>query len=372
MDSSRRLRGMIVAKPVGRTTHQEETDMDAMTIAVDLAKDVFEIATVSHVGSAPHHRRLSRRQFSTFVDSLPTGITVVMEACGTAQYWGRRCQARGAQVRLLPAQYVRPYVRRNKTDGADADALLEAHRCSAIQPVPLKTVEQQALQTLHRLRAQWQATRIARINAIHALLREHGLPVPRGADKLRRRVWRLLDDAISPLCDLLRPALATMLEELQQLEARLAAIDRQLRQFARHHPVAVRLQQIPGIGVVTATALIGSVPHIHAFRRGRAFASWLGLTPREFSSGGRRALGGISKQGDAYLRCLLTHGSRAVIRAALHRRTRPPTGFETWALQVAERRGRNRATIAVANKLARIIWATWTREEDFDAHRRAA
>ena len=347
--------------------------MDATTIAIDLAKDVFEVAAVRRLGAPPEHRRMTRRQFASFIDSLPSGMVVVMEACGTSQYWGRRCQARGADVRLLPSQYVRAYVRRNKTDRADADALLEAHRCESLHAVPVKTIEQQALQQLHRIRAQWQATRIARINGIRAVLREHGFPLAVGIVGLRRRAWAVIDAPGTPFPPLLRASMAAMLDELQQLEMRLTTIDRQLRQFARQQPVTQRLMQIPGIGVLTATALVGSVTHIHAFRSGRRFASWLGLTPRETSSGSRRCLGGISKRGDTYLRSLLAHGSRAVIRAALHREpTRALTPFEQWALRTADRRGRNRAIIAVANKLARFIWAVWTRDQDFDARRCAA
>jgi transposase len=347
--------------------------MDGMTIAIDLAKDVFEVAIAPSRGRQLEHRRLSRRQFSTFVDAIAAGTTVLMEACGTAHYWGRRCQARGARVRLLPAQYVRPYVRRNKTDRADAAALLEAHRAADIHPVPIKTIEQQAMQSLHRVRAQWQATRIARINIIRAILRENGAPLARGAVAFRRRATLLLDDPTLVLPAFLRTELGTLLEEVQQLESRISASDRQLTRIARQHPIATRLQQIPGIGVLTATALVGSVPHIHGFRRGRQFASWLGLTPRESSSGTRYTRGGISKRGDVYLRCLLAHGSRAVLRAALHRpATRPLTRFEHWALAIADRRGRNRATMAIANKLARFVWAVWTRDQDFEAHRRVA
>lgn len=346
--------------------------MDATTIAIDLAKDVFEVAIAPPRGQV-EHRRLSRRQFASFVDAMPAGATVLMEACGTAHYWGRRCASRGACVRLLPAQYVRPYVRRNKTDRADADALLEAHRAADIHPVPIKTLEQQAMQSLHRVRAQWQSTRIARINIIRAILREYGAPLARGPVGFRRRATLLLDDPAVVMPPLLRSELVTVVEEVQQLEARIAAVDRRLARVAREHPIAARLQQIPGIGVLTATALVGSVPHIHGFRRGRQFASWLGLTPRESSSGTRYTRRGISKRGDVYLRCLLAHGSRAVLRAALHRPpTRALTRFEHWALVIADRRGRNRATMAIANKLARFIWAVWTREEDFEAQRRVA
>ena len=344
--------------------------MDATTVAVDLAKDVFEVAVANRVGRIVEHRRLNRRQFERFVDTLAAGTEVVMEGCGTAHYWGRRVQQRGALVRLLPVQYVRPYVRRNKTDRTDTEALLEANRCGSIQPVPVKTVEQQTLQALHRVRTQWQAARTARINVMRGLLREHGLPLALGARLALTRIAAILEDADLVLPDLLRHVLSLLVEEVRGLDRRLTVIDQQLARVAREHPVARRLQQVPGVGVMTATAMVAAVGHIHAFQRGRQFASWLGLTPRESSTGDRRYLGRISKRGDRYLRCLLTHGARAVLLTAQRTvRVHPDraTGFQRWAVALAARRGHNKAAIAVANKLARQIWAVWHFERDFEA-----
>jgi transposase len=343
--------------------------MDATTVAVDLAKDVFEVALANRGDRIFERRRLTRPQFERFLEGLTPGTVVVMEACGTAHYWGRRCQARNLAVRLLPGQYVRPYVRRNKTDRTDTEALFEAHRCSGVHPVPVKTVEQQTLQVLHRVRTQWQAARTARINAMRGILREHGFPIGVGAGTALKRIPILLGDATIALPDMVRHTVSVVLQEVHDLEDRIATIDRQLARVVREHPVAQRLHQIPGVGVITATALIGAVGHIHAFRRGRQFASWLGLTPREASSGGRRHLGGISKRGDVYLRCLLTHGARSVLlNAQRTARTAPRhlTRFQQWAIDVAVRRGHNKAAIAVANKLARVIWAVWSRDMDFD------
>jgi transposase len=301
-----------------------------------------------------------------------------MEGCGTAHFWGRRAQARGAVVRLLPVQYVRPYVRRNKTDRTDAEALLEANRCGSIQPVPVKTVEQQALQTLHRVRTQWQAARTARINVTRGVLREHGLPIGVGARLALTRIAMILDNETDgALPDLVRHTVGLVLDEVRSLEARIATVDQQLARVAREHPVAQRLQQVPGVCVLTATALVAAVSHIHAFPRGRQFASWLGLTPRESSTGSRRYLGRISKRGDVHLRCLLTHGARAVLLTAQRRVRLTPThatGFQHWAVALAARRGHNKAAIAVANKLARQIWALWHYEREFEPtpHRTAA
>ena len=355
---------------MGRNHNQEEADRDATTVAVDLAKDMFEVALANRAGRVIERKRLTRRQCDGFISGLTAGTEVVMEACGTAHYWGRRCQARDLPVRLLPVQYVRPYVRRNKTDRTDTDAMLEAARCGGIQPVPVKTVAQQTLQALHRVRTQWQAARTARINVVRGLLREQGWPVPVGARTVLARVAGILEDVEVALPDLLRHTVALVVEEMCALETRIATIDRQLARVAAEHPVAQRLQQIPGVGVLPATALVGAVNHIHAFRRGRAFASWLGLTPRESSTGGRRYLGRISTRGDGYLRCLLTHGARAVLLAAQRTaRTTPQrlTRLQQWAVTTAARRGHNKAAIALANKMARIVWAVWHRVVTFQA-----
>jgi transposase len=336
--------------------------MDATTVAIDLAKDVFQVAVANRAGRLLDRQRFTRRQFERFADTLAVDTDVIMESCGTSHYWGRRLQSRGLRVQLLPVQYVRPYVRRNKTDRADTDALLEAARCGEIRRVPVKTVEQQTLQAIHRVRTQWQTARVARINAIRGLLAEQGHAIPVGARTVLRRVTAILSDPDAAVPEVLRQTIALVVEEVHGLEEKIAGLDRQLAQMARAHPVATRLQTIPGVGVLTATALVGSVGHIHAFRRGREFASWLGLTPRESSTGARRYLGRISKRGDVHLRCLLTHGARSVLRVALQLAARAPdrlTRLQQWAVSIATHRGRHRATIAVANKLARIVWAVW-------------
>jgi transposase len=202
--------------------------MDATTVAVDLAKDVFEVAAANRAGRILERKRLTCRQFEVFVDALPAGTRVVMEACGTAHYWGRRCQAHGQQVQLLPVQYVKPYVRRNKTDRMDTEALLEAARCAGIQPVPVKTPEQQALQALHRVRTQWQQTRTARINALRGMLREHGMPIALGAGAVLTKMPRILEDADNGLPAQLCQALALVYDEVRALERRVKDIDRQL------------------------------------------------------------------------------------------------------------------------------------------------
>jgi transposase len=342
--------------------------MHATTVAVDLAKTVFQLTLADAQWRVVARQRLNRRQFARFLAQTPA-THVVMEACGTAHYWGRMAQQHGHRVTLLPVAYVRPYVRRNKTDRTDADALLEAVRSGEIPTVAVKSSAQQALVALHRIREQWKSTRTARINTLRGLLREHGVLLPAGARAAIRAVPGVLEDASTPLPAHFCHVVALVYEEIYELEEHITRLERELRTLADADPVIARLREIPGIGLLTATALVGTVGHIHAFRRARQFASWLGLTPREHSSGHRRRLGGISKQGNVYLRCLLTHGARAVLHAAHQRAAAaaPLTRVQQWALNVQTRRGHNKATVAVANKLGRVVWAVWHRDVPFSA-----
>ena len=342
--------------------------MDGTIVAVDLAKTVFEVAVADERGRIVERKRLGRPQFARFL-AARAPARVVMEACGTAHYWGRLAQDHGHEVTLLPPVYVRSFVRRNKTDRADAEALVDAVRAERIPAVPVKRVEQQALVGLHRVREQWVTTRTARINTLRGLLREHGLHLPAGAQAAAVQAVPALLEAATALPATLRQVLASMQEEIRALETRVAEVDRQLRDLAAADPVNARLQTVPGVGTLTATALVGAVGHIHAFGRGRQFASWIGLTPREYSSGGRRRLGRISKRADRYLRYLLTHGARAVLVTVARRQRagQPLSRLHQWALRTRDRCGYNKATLAVANKLARIVWAVWTRDVAFAA-----
>lgn len=340
--------------------------MNATTVGVDLAKNVFELALADDRGHILERQRLSRARFDRFFVNR-AACRVVMEACGSAHHHARRLSSQGHDVVLLPAQYARAYVRRNKTDAADAAALIEAARCPDIRPVPIKSVDQQALQQLHRLRSQWMGARTARINFLRSCLREFGVSVPVGAQRAIRAVRETLSIQNSPVPDLLHHSLLELLAEIDSLEQRCKHIDRDLARLNEHDPIVERLLKIPGVGPLTATALRASVVDVQRFPSGRHFASWLGLTSREHSSGERRRLGRISKQGDPYLRTLLIHGARAVLIAApsAQRRGSSLDRLRTWALDLQERRGHNKAAVALANKLARIVWATWRFERDF-------
>ena len=330
--------------------------MNNTLVGVDLAKCFFEVVVSNHPGSVACHRRLTRATFLRFLAQLPTA-TVVMEACGSAHYWAREIEKLGHRVVLLPPQYVRPYVLRDKTDRADAKGLLEAYRNEQIRPVPIKTPEQQLLGSLHRLRAGWLSDRIARINTLRGLLREQGIFIPLGARRVVPQVWAVLEDADSAVPEALRPFLAEVLHEIRDLERRIESCERQLELLAGQLPAVKRLLTIPGVGLLIATALVAFVGNVRRFPSSRHFASYLGLVPRERSSGAIRRLGRISKRGDVYLRMLLIHGARSALRAATTHTQ--PDRLRSWALKVRECHGTKKAAVALANKLARIIWKVW-------------
>ena len=341
--------------------------MNATTVAVDLAKNVFELAVANSQWRVTERHRLTRGQFERWFQNRAAG-TVVMEACGSAHHWARRIQAQGIEVKLLPPRYVRPYVKRNKTDAADAAALLEALRCSDIVPVRVKSIEQQALQGLHRVRSAWMGTRTARLNTLRGLCREFGLVIAEGARLGSEQIARVIADPASAIPELLRGSMRLLLEEVRLLEARIAQLERELSAAARNSAPCQTLLSVPGIGLLTATAMVaatgGSVAH---FKSARHFAAWFGLTPKENSSGSTRHLGRISKRGDRYLRMLLTHGARSVLRAAslAQRAAKPLDPLRQWALAVEARSHHNKAACALANKLARICFAALRDQEPF-------
>lgn len=333
--------------------------MNTTTVAIDLAKSVFQLAIVESLGGKPKLLRLTRSQFLNWFDNRVLSL-VIMEACGTAHHWARWLQSRGIEVLLLPPHQVRPFVLRNKTDATDALALLEAHRCAQIVPVPVKSIEQQALQLLHRSRAQWQKSRNRLINSLRGACRELGFLIPEGVLQGVREVARVLADESNDMPAALRRALGWQLEDLRRFDAHLQNLDRELAQIANVSLETELLQSVPGLGLITSTAIAAKTAgSVAGFRSGRHFASWFGLAPKEYSSGSSRHLGRISKRGDRYIRMLLTHGARSLLLAATiaERKGKPLDPLRAWALAIQARTHRNKAVCALANKLARICYA---------------
>jgi len=342
-------------------------DKDVTTIAVDLAKDVFQVAYGDGQGRVLSQQRItSRRAFAQQLGQWRE-VVVVMESCATAHYWGRQCQRLGLPVRLLPAQHVGAYRRRNKTDAADAEALLEANRNAQIKEVPVKDETQQLVLTVHRLREGWKASRTARINALRGHLLGFGQAIPLGADKAIAQASACIEKVPVALHGLLHQ----LLEEIRQLSQRMTDAERQIIALNKQNPAATHLQQICGIGPLTASALTASAVDVKYFKSGRQLSAWLGLTPREHSSGGSRHLGRISKRGDGYVRMLLVHGARSALSVALATRNKAPdtlNRIQRWATQLHNRIGMHKAIVAMANKLARICWAMWTYGDGYDGN----
>jgi transposase len=368
MDSPRLFVGIIV--PAGlmwcgvSAINRKESDMNinaaSLSVAVDLSKSVFQLAVVDSNWRIIETHRLTRTQFERWFVNRLVGL-VIMEACGSAHHWARWLALLGVEVKLLPAKYVRAYVKRNKTDAADAAALLEAARASDIVPVRVKSIEQQALQGLHRTRSLWMGTRTSRINALRGFCREFGIAIAQGSRVGVEQISRVLADPTSAVPTLIRGTLRLLVEEIRLLEARIAQLERELTSVARQSAACATLLSIPGVGLLTATAMVAATGgQVNHFRNARHFASWFGLTPKEYSSGSTRSLGRISKRGDRYLRMLLTHGARSVLRAATVARNaaKPLDPLRAWALNVQGRSNHNKAACALANKMARICYAT--------------
>jgi transposase len=330
-------------------------------LGIDIAKQVFHLVGMNEQGTILLRKRLYRAQVMTFIAQLPP-MLIGMEACGGAHYWARRFREHGHEVKLMAPQFVTPYRKANKNDMRDAEAIAEAVTRSTMRFVSIKSVDQQDLQALHRVRERLMKARTALINETRGLLHEYGIIVPQGASTFRKHVPEKLANEATKLTPSSQELFQQLLEELAALDARIATYDAQLAQVAQTHPVCQRLMTIPGLGELTATALVAAVSDATQFKNGRQFAAWLGLVPRQHSTGGKARLLGISKHGDSYLRKLLVHGARSCLRWVNRKSDRR----SQWVRSLMERRGWNRAAVALANKNARVAWVLICTEKVYE------
>jgi len=333
--------------------------MKATTIGIDLAKNVFQVHAVNEYGKTVLKKQLKRDQMAEFFANLPAAL-IGMEACSGAHYWARKLTGMGHDVRLMAPQFVKPYVKTNKNDAADAEAICEAVARPNMRFVPIKNIEQQAVLSLHRVRQGFISARTAQANQIRGLLSEYGIIIPQGISNITKLVPDLLEDASNELPGMFRLLVDRLMDHFKELYRQVAEIDMQIKAWHRQSELSCKLEKIPGVGPVTATALVATIGDAKNFDNGRQVAAWLGLVPRQHSSGGKSNLLGISKRGDSYLRMLLIHCARAVIFSAKRKGVQ-----EGWVHELVKRRNHNIAAVALANKIARTVWALWAHDREF-------
>lgn len=339
--------------------------MQATTIGIDLAKNVFQVHAVDANGKKLFNKVIKREQMAAFFVNLSPCL-IGMEACGSAHHWARKLQSMGHTVRLMAPQFVKPYVKGNKHDAADAEAICEAVARPTMRFVPIKNTEQQAVLAMHRVRQGFVRARTAQANQIRGLLAEFGLIVPQGVAHIAERVPTLIEDASNELPGSFRILIVRVLEHFKALQAQIQQLEAQILVWHRSNAASKRLEKIPGIGPITASALIASLGDAKNFKDGRQVAAWLGLVPRQHSSGGKQNLLGISKRGDTYLRTLLIQGARSVVYHADQSSQGSSNATCQWIRGVVQRRNKNIAAVALANKNARICWALLAGDKDYE------
>ncbi|GAA0431893.1 IS110 family transposase [Aeromonas salmonicida] len=337
--------------------------MKATTIGIVLAKHLFQLHEVDQHGKTILKRQLKWEQMLSFFSNLPPSL-IGMEACGSDHYWANKLQEMGHTVKLMAPQFVKPYVKTNKNDAADAEAICEAVSRPNMRFEPMKSSEQLAVLALHRARQGFVKTRTAQANQLRGLLAEHGIIIPKGIAHIGKHLPEILEECENGLPGTFRQLLECLGDHLKALDRQVQELEVQLQSWHCENVASKKLAQIPGIGPITASALIASVGDAKNFKNGRQLAAWLGLVPRQHSSGGKQTLLGISKRGDSYLRTLLIHGARAVLRVA----ERKAQHAGSWLAGVMGRRNHNVAVVALANKNARIVWALLAQEREYKAN----
>lgn len=336
--------------------------MTITTIGIDLAKTVFQVHGVDAAGGVVIKKKLRRSEVKPFFEGIPPCL-IGLEACATSHFWARELSALGHEVRLMPPAYVKAYLRRQKNDAADAEAICEAVTRPTMRFVPIKSAERQSVLVLHRARDLLVRQRTMLINAMRGHLAEFGIIAGQGARRIADLVGNIRSDETTSLPELARSTLIVLADQLDSLAAQIHALERQLQVWHRHDEASQRLATIPGVGIITATALAASVTDPSIFKSGREFAAFLGLVPRQNSSGGKDRLGRISKMGDGYLRRLLVVGATSVIRRAKG----DGRASNAWINALLARRPARVVTVAMANKTARIAWAILARGETYRA-----
>ena len=331
-------------------------------IGLDLAKNVFQVHGVDQRGRVVLRRRLSRAKVLPFFVNLPACL-VGIEVCGGSNFWGRKLRELGHDVRQMSPQHVKPYVKTNKNDYNDAEAICEAVSRPNMRFVPIKSIEQQDIQILHRIRDKLVRKRTSVANQSRGFLLEYGIAVPKGLAKIRSQLPQILEDESNELSLLARDFLSDLYEQLVYLDEKITQYDRRMKVLFKQSEECQRIGKIPGIGPQTATAIVAAVGKASTFKNGRELAAWLGLVPRQHSSGGRDRLLGISKRGDVYLRKLLIHGARSVVRRCYLKKDR----VSLWLQGLIARRGKNKAAVALANKNARMIWVLLAKQQEYKA-----
>jgi len=335
-------------------------DRDVKVMGIDLAKHSFHVHGVDAESRKAVGKKLSRQKLKECLVNLPP-CTVAMEACAGAHYWARLARSYGHEVRLIAPQFVKPYVKSNKNDAADAEAICEAAQRPNMRFVAVKEVGQQDILSIHRMRSLHVERRTAQINQIRGLLLEYGIEIPAGRAHLLKRLPEILEDAENGLTEVFREELFGLYGELRHLDERITHYDQKLQQMAQADERMRHLQTIPGIGPLIATALLAAIGDIHAFKNGRELAAWLGLVPRQHSTGGKSTLLGISKRGDVYLRQLVIHGARSTLLTV----DRKTDHTSRWAATLKVRRHKNIATVAMANKIMRVAFALLKKNETY-------
>ena len=333
--------------------------MKITTVGIDLAKSVMQVHGVDERGKTVLKKQLKRDQVTAFFANLPPCL-IGMEACGSAHHWARKLGLFGHTVKLMAPQFVKPYVKTNKNDVADAEAICEAVARPTMRFVPIKNGEQQAVLALHRARQGFVKARTAQANQIRGLLAEYGIVIPQGIGHIAKRLPDILEDGENELPGVFRMLLQRLGEHLKELDRQVGELEVQIQTWHRENEASRKLARIPGIGPITASALVASIGEAKSFENSRQMAAWLGLVPRQHSTGGKQMLLGISKRGDTYLRTLLIHGARAVVRVC---ERKPET--DTWLRRLMGRRNKNVAAVALANKNARIAWALLRHDREY-------